>query len=92
MSHLVRSTKSCLPNPVLPLTPVISTLYTAHDDDHREAPMLYTRSENLTFEEAEKRIDEIAKVMQIAIRPRSGPNHAPGARAWEHKVEGEDRH
>lgn len=77
------------------LTSVISTVYTVRaGGDHRGAPVWYIRSENLTFEEAEKRIDEISKVMQIVISSPSGPNHAPvpGGRAWECKTEGEDRH
>jgi len=42
------------------------------------------------FEEAERRIDEIAEVMQM-ILPPPGSDHTSvsGARAWESKVEGE---
>ena len=36
--------------------------------------MWYARSENLTFEEAETRIEEIAKVMQSVIDSPSGPH------------------
>ena len=70
---------------------MVCTVYA--DDDHHEGQMSYIRSENLTFEEAEKRIDEIAKVIQLTIPPFFSDHVSVlGARAWECKVEGEDHH
>lgn len=92
-THAVRSENRYLTSPIPPLTPVILMVCTDHADDNRNAPMSYVRSENLTFAEAERRIDEIAKVIQLAISP-PGPEHAttPGTRTWECKVEGEGHH
>lgn len=80
--------------PVYLLTLVVLTLYAVHIDDHCEAPARYIRSGNLTFEEAERCIDEIAKVMQFAISSTSGLSHAsvPGSRVRECKVEDKNRH
>lgn len=75
------------------LTLVILAVRTVHADDHRAAPTLYVRTENLTFEEAERRIDEIAKVVQLAISP-SGSDQISvlGARARKFKAGGEGYH
>ena len=91
--HVVRSANRCLTGPLSPLTPVILILCTVYADDDHEGPTSYVRSENLTFEEAERRIDEIAKVIQLAI-PFPFPDHASvlEACAWECTVEGEDHH
>ena len=90
--HAVRSANRYLTSPH-PLTLVILMVCTDHTDDHHEVPTSYARSENLTFEEAERRINAIAKVIQLAIFP-SDPDRSTvlGSRAWERGVEGEDPH
>ena len=65
-------------------------VYTVRDD-HYEGPILYVHPEDSAFGEAERRIDEIAKVIQLPISPPL-PNHTSvlGVCTWEYKVEGED--
>jgi len=73
-----------------PLTPVTPTCVV---DDNREVSASYLRSENLTLEELERRINGVAKVIQLAISPPC-LDHATvlGARARKCKVEGKDLH
>ena len=86
----VRSVNRSLTSPMLPLTPV-TPMCTV--DDNREVSASYLRSENLTLEELERRIDETAKVIQLAILPPC-LDHATvlGARTRKCKVEGKDLH
>ena len=91
--HMVGFESRYLTNLMPPLTTAILMVCTVRPDGQNEAPTPWVNSDDMSFEEAERYINEIAKVIQLAISP-SGSDHATvlGPRAWECKVKGEDHH
>jgi len=77
----------------MPSLTLVILMHAVLADDHRAVPTLYVHTENLTFEEAEKRIDEIAKVIQLIVSPSGSDQiHILGACEWKSKAGREGYH
>lgn len=72
--HVVRFENRYLTNLMPPLTTVILMVCTVHANGQSEVPTPLINSDDMSFEEAERYINKLAKVIQPAISP-SGPDH-----------------